>query len=77
MGLGWHGRASDSGQAGQICSPFSHRIRTKTYETNKNNTKQKNKAIKSVGCLPRSARLESLALRLESVFKKDQGDHIV
>jgi len=33
--------------------------------------------IKSVGCLPRSAHLQSLAWRLESVLKKDQIDHIV
>jgi len=41
VGLAWHGRASDSGQGGQKISPFSHHIRTKTYKTNKNNTKQR------------------------------------
>ena len=46
---------------------------TKQLKTNKN----KQKAIKCVGCLPRSARLESLAWRLESVLRKDQRDHIV
>jgi len=45
--LGWHGhattgtgRASISGQGGQNFSPFSHRIRTEIYKTNRNNTKQ-------------------------------------
>jgi len=48
--MGWHGhaitgtgRASLSGQGGQKISPFSHLIRTKTYKTNKNNTKKRNK----------------------------------
>ena len=47
VGLAWHdratastGRASDYGQGGQKFSLFSHHIRTKTYKTNKNNTKQ-------------------------------------
>jgi len=34
------GRASLSGHGGQNFLLFSHRIRTKTYKTNKNNTKQ-------------------------------------
>jgi len=44
--LGWHGhattctgRASLSGQGGQIFFSFSHRIQTKTYKTNKNKQK--------------------------------------
>ena len=55
-------------------SPFSwillRQLPTKQLKTNK-------KAIKCVGCLPRSARLESLDWRLESVLRKDQRDHIV
>jgi len=58
-------------------SPFSWillgQLPTKQLKT----TKNKQKAIKCVGCLPRSARLESLAWRLESVLRKDQRDHIV
>jgi len=42
-----------------------------------NNKKQTNKAIKSVGCLPRSAHLESLARRLETFVKTDERDHVV
>jgi len=34
------GRASLSGHGGQFCFPFLHHIRTKTYKTNENNTKQ-------------------------------------
>ena len=43
---------------------FLNLARTITYKT----TENKQKAIKCVGCLPRSARLKSLAWRLEGDF---------
>jgi len=57
-----HGSCQVSGILGSIFFVFLNHARTITYKTIENNEKtNKTKAIKLVGCLPRSARLKSLA----------------
>jgi len=87
-GLVWHGQARPYNCRHGPChlSDIFRLIFFRFLESCSDNDLQNNlkqqktnkiKTIKCVGCLPRSARLESLAWRLESVLRKDQRDHIV
>jgi len=70
-----HGRCQASGPLGSKVF-FLCFLESCSDNYLQNNLKQ-TKTIKCVGCLARSARLKSLAWRLESVLRKDQRDHIV